>query len=271
MYNPATVTNLEYIAAIKALGLADTSQVVKVSLRGFHLEYIAHPDAILTRPVPLHSLEPILGFLIPMAVKASGIDLTNLLISSGTFNPLELRHLVTLPRNPHARYEYTYPRLYLFLNRGSEFKDSLALSSPSIRTLLAPALQGRRQFFRLEHLPGLFALAQPTGTWVRNRHLLTGEPLKAILHSSPPSSREDSKSQPSEAMSSCTDSSAPFSEPIDTVVVKDAVFQMIHQQQQYTQNQELLLQNSFTMVAILKDLSDSLKAKAPGFQGAVTD
>jgi hypothetical protein len=202
--------------------------------------------------------------MIPMNVSSCGIALTNLLLSTGTIQPIDLLHLVVLPRNPHALREYSYPRLYVFLTRGAQFRDSLASSTSEITAFLAPNLKGRKRFFKTSHLPGIYALTQITGTWARNKHLLKGEPLAEVQIVSSPQTDHHSQE---ENVSSCTSTSAHM-ETESQVTVMESVQQIIHQQTQYTTNQDLLLQNSYTMVSILQKLSDSLIAKAPGFQGA---
>jgi hypothetical protein len=265
MYNPSTVSEDRFLSALKSLGLADSSQTIQLHLRGIPMEYISNPDIILSRPVPLNALEPINCIMIPMSTSSCGIALANLLLSTGTIQPENLLHLVVLPRNPHARYEYSHPRLYVFLTRGAQFRDSLASSTSAITALLSPELKGRKSFFKASHLPGIYALIQVTGTWARNKHLLKGAPLGdvATVVSQP----NDTISH-EENVSSCTTSSVHM-ESESQVTVMASVQQIIHQQAQYTTNQDLLLQNSYTMVAILQKLSDSLTANAPGSQGAV--
>ena len=261
MYNPVTVNEESYVQALQSLGLADSSQTVTVTIRGIRLEYIVHPDVILTRPVPTHSLEKITCVLIPLKLQSCGIHLTNLLIASGTISSLNLLHLVVLPRNPLARYEYSSQRLYLFLRKDSQFFDALATGTSEIRSHLAPQGESRKTFYHLDHLPGVRAAMKAHGPWSRNRFLIHGTPLSQIVidTSSSPSVT------PSSAVSSCTTS-------ISTPTLQDqpsdhSIQHLIQQQYHYSSQQALLLENSSMMVQLLQDMKAALIARAPGVKG----
>ena len=265
MYNPAELTPAGYLTALQALGLGDTTQTIQLTLRGIPLEYIANPDVILTRPVPLHALEPINAFLAPLKITTCGLNLINLLISSGAIRVADLLHFVVLPRNPHGRYEFSYPRLYFFLKRGAKFQDAVAVGTPEISSLLPPAIKGRN-FFKQSNLPGIYAVIQKGGTWSRNKRILTGSPISEIPLASTPSPSV------STATSFSSTSSVQHSQPKETqVTVMATMQQLLQQHTSFSTTQDLILQNSNLMVAIMADLAKSLKAKAPGLQGADSD
>ena len=68
--------------------------------------------------------------------------------------------------------------------------------------------------------------------------------------------------------STCTTPSVQTETSEMQVTFMDSVHQLLQQQHQQASTQTLILQNSKDMVAILRDLSTSLKARAPGLHGA---
>jgi hypothetical protein len=269
MYNPATVLEHQYLDALESMGLADSTQTVKLSLRSIPLEYIAHPDTILDHPVPTHSLEPINCIMIPLAPKTCGIYFTNLLISAGVIACADLLHVTVLPLHPQERYEYGSPRLYLFLTRGVPFRDAYVLGNPTIKALLAPPILNRRRILKFTHLPGLRAIIQPEGTWSRNRQVLTGTPPAVLTKSNLvaiPSAGETC-SEPTDVPSTIS-TTISTTDTTPTTLTTHNYQHLVQQQSKFNTTQDLLLESSRDMVRLLTEVSLSLKANALGSQGA---
>jgi hypothetical protein len=274
LYNPLTVTSARFLEALQSLGLADSTQSSLVSIRTIPFEYISHSDTLLLHPVPLHALEQINCILIPLSPSACGMHLVNLLISSGSIQASALQHFAILPPNPHERNEFSYPRLYIFLSRGSQFRDSIAFGHPSIFPFLAQSLMGKKRSFKLDHLPGLHAKILPQGRWSLNRFLITGTPKSSVTHTPHPKPTQvtaASVSQDKPPRSSSTTSSD-LSTEVDNdfphLSVQDAYQQIVQQQSHSATIQERILANSEDTAAAIHDLIRYLKASAPGL-GAV--
>jgi len=268
-YNPLTVTTERSQQALQSLGLADSTQSILILCRGIPFELIAHPDTLLKHPVPLHTLEPINCILIPLAPHSCGRSLLNLLITSGAIEVSSLLHYAVLPANLHARFEYSHPRLYIFLTRSSQFKDTLAFGNPLIVPFLAPSLAGKKRSFKLDHLPGLYALSQPNGQWSRNRHLMLGIPRSLITQSSvivTPITSSPINIPLTTAPAPEREMEASFNQ----LTVQDAFKQFAFQHAQSSIKQDKILVNSEEMILAVHALISHLKANAPG-AGAVAE
>ena len=174
MYNPDTVSSDKKSRVLQLLALADSSVSSCVSLRGIPIEYIAHPDVLLTKPSP--NPECINMFMIPMRSGASGTLLMQLLITVGAVDPTTLLHFTVLPANQQARQEFRHQRLYVFLTMEAFFLDALAFNHPNIQAFLSPKSQKR--IFRSEYLPGITAALHHNGKWSQNRKILESSTVK---------------------------------------------------------------------------------------------
>jgi hypothetical protein len=268
LYNPLTVSTTRFLEALQSLGLADSTQSSLVSIRTIPFEYISHSDTLLLHPVPLHALEQINCILIPLSPCACGIHLVNLLISSGSIQASSLKHFTILPSNPHERHEYSYPRLYIFLSRGSQFRDSIAFGHPSIFPYLAHSLLGKKRSFKLNHLPGLHSKIQPKGQWSLNRFLITGTPKSTVTHSTNPSVQSATPVPPQGTSPSNLSTNSDLTTVVHSSLPKMSV-QYVFQQivAQHSSNaaiQERILAKSEDTASAIHDLINFLKASAPG-------
>jgi len=277
LYNPSIVPHSHVAQALQRLGLADSSQSVKVSLRGIPVEYIGIASTILTRPVPDHVLEPINSVMIPLAPGASGLEVVRLLIAMEVISQEQLLHFALLPANPNGKREFCPPRLYLFLVRGAQFRDALITGRPELLILLSSSEVLYRRFFKSERLPGLQAALLPSGSWARNRALLLNGP-RAQLSQNPPASFKPhtvpsqvhvqatpSAASTQEAESVCSNTSdgilpsGDLSGDFNRMTVHSPPPLYIAQQQSMAVKQDTQISQSDAMIALLHDISQSLK------------
>jgi hypothetical protein len=273
MYNPFTVPIDKRNKALQLLGLADSSISACVSLRGIPVEYIADPDVILTNPVP--TLDRINMIMIPLEPSASGLTLMQLLIGSGAIDPTTLLHFTVLPANQQARQEFRHQRLYVFLTLNAFFKDAMAFSHPSVKELLLNEKTSHKRLFKSDFLPGILSAMSSSGSWSRNRQLLSGSPQITSHNGGRKFTNPSPHPIPSlgaspEVMSepSCVTSISSVLHPDDLTAdfgAQVTLFnrQMFSQQQLMAQQTSQLLENSAKMVLALEALTLFITKQTP--------
>jgi hypothetical protein len=144
----------------------------------------------------------------------------------------------------------------------------LAFGNPLIVPFLAPSLAGKKRSFKLDHLPGLYALSQPNGQWSRNRHLMLGIPRSLITQSSviTPITTSPINIPLTTAPAPEREMEASFNQ----LTVQDAFKQFAFQHAQTSIKQDKILVNSEEMILAVHALISHLKANAPG-AGAVAE